>query len=138
MIPEVNYLAVAAAALSSMILGSLWYGPLFGKLWIKLSGHKPDKDAKDKMGMLYGIAAVGSLVQAYILSHTLTFASTYMGTSGISAGLSCGFWMWLGFVATVTLGNVLWYGQSWKLWFLTNAYYLTSLLIMGAILALWV
>ena len=138
MIPPVNYLAVLGAALSSMVLGSLWYGPLFGKLWMKLSGHKPDPNAKDKMGILYGIAAIGSLVQAYILSHSLSFAQKYMGTNGLSSGLSTGFWMWLGFVATVTLGNVLWYGQSWKLWLLTNAYYLTSLLIMGAILALWV
>ena len=121
-----------------MILGSLWYGPLFGKLWIKLSGVNPDKAAKDKMGQLYAIAAVGSFVQAYILSHSLSFAQKYMGTSGLSSGLSTGFWMWLGFVATVTLGNVLWYGQSWKLWLLTNAYYLISLLVMGAILALWV
>lgn len=138
MIPSVNYLAVLGAALSSMILGSLWYGPLFGKLWIKLSGVNPDKAAKDKMGQLYAIAAVGSFVQAYILSHSLSFAQKYMGTSGLSSGLSTGFWMWLGFVATVTLGNVLWYGQSWKLWLLTNAYYLISLLVMGAILALWV
>ena len=138
MMPPVNYLAVLGAALSSIILGSLWYGPLFGKLWMKLSGHKPSDAPKDKMGMLYGIAAVGALVEAYVLSHSLVFASTYMNTSGLSAGLSAGFWMWLGFVATVTLGDVLWYGKSWSLWLLVNAYYLTSLLIMGAILALWV
>lgn len=137
MTPPVNYLAVVVAALSSMVLGSLWYGPLFGKLWMKLSGHKMDSGGKNNMGTLYGIAAIGAFVEAYILSHVLVFASSYMNTSGVSAGLSSGFWMWLGFIATVTLGNVLWYGQSWKLWFLVNAYYLTSLLIMGSILALW-
>src|SRR3989338_3050875 len=135
--PPVNYLAVLVAALSSMVLGYLWYGPLFGKLWMKLSGLKMGSGAKDKMGMLYGIATVGAFIEAYILSHVLVFASSYMNTSGLSAGLSSGFWMWLGFVATVTLGNVLWYGHSWKLWGLENAYYLTSLLIMGSILALW-
>lgn len=138
MTPPVNYFAVVTAAFSSMVLGSLWYGPLFGKLWMKLSGHKMNSGGKNNMGMLYGIAAVGAFVEAYILSHVLVFASSYMDTSGVSAGLSSGFWMWLGFVATVTLGNVLWYGQSWKLWFLVNSYYLTSLLVMGAILAVWV
>lgn len=48
-----------------------------------------------------------------------------------------GFWNWLGFVAPVTLGAVLWEGKHWKLWFLNNGYYLVTLLLMGAVLALW-
>jgi hypothetical protein len=57
--------------------------------------------------------------------------------SGMPAGLMCGFWNWLGFIAPVTLGTVLWEGKPWKLWALTNGYYLFSLLIMGVILAFW-
>lgn len=48
-----------------------------------------------------------------------------------------GFWNWLGFVAPVTLGGVLWEGKPWKLWGLNNGYQLLSLLVMGVILALW-
>ena len=138
MTPPINYLAVLGAALFSIVLGSLWYGPLFGKLWMKLSGHKPSDAAKDKMGMLYALATIGSLVQAYVLAHSLIFASAYTNTTGLPSGLVAGFWNWLGFIAPVTLGDVLWYGKPWKLWILNNAYYLTSLLVMGAILALWV
>lgn len=37
MVP-VNYLAILVAAVLSMVLGFLWYGPLFGKEWTKLMG----------------------------------------------------------------------------------------------------
>lgn len=34
-------LAVVLAAVVSMIVGWLWYGPLFGKQWMALMGWKP-------------------------------------------------------------------------------------------------
>ena len=33
---NINYLAVVVAAIVNMALGSLWYGPIFGKAWIKM------------------------------------------------------------------------------------------------------
>src|SRR5258706_5014894 len=140
MVP-VNYLAVLVAALLSMVLGSLWYGPVFGKPWMKMVGMSKGcmKDMKPgDMGKLYGIQFVGSLFMAFILAHALVFASAYLGESGVSAGLQTGFWNWLGFVAPVTLTSVLWEGKSWKLWLLNNGYYLTLLCMMGVLLALWV
>lgn len=137
MVP-VNYMAVFAAAVASMILGFLWYGPFLGKMWIKESGFSKEKieAAKKKgMAMSYGLMFLGSLFMAFVLSHALVFAQTYMKTSGISSGLTTGFWNWLGFVAPVTLGSVLWEGKSWKLWCLNNGYYLLSLLTMGVIVA---
>ncbi len=136
----VNYLAVLAAALSSMMLGFLWYGPVFGKQWKALMGMtKESTDPTKKTGMnkSYVLMALGSLVMAYVLSYSLTFVSAYTQTTGIVAGAMVGFWTWLGFVAPVTLGVVLWEGKPWKLWFLNAGYYLVSLKIMGVILTLW-
>ena len=132
----INYLAVLAAAVSSMLVGFLWYGPLFGKTWMKLAGVSMS-DAPKGVGKLYAIQFVGSLVMAYVLAHALVFASVYMKAEGLNAGLMAGFWNWLGFVAPVTLGTVLWDGKPWKLWILNNAHYLIALCVMGIILALW-
>ena len=137
----VNYLAVLIAAVSSIVLGFLWYGPLFGKQWAKLMGWS-EKDmetmkAKGGMGKLYALQALGSLVMSFVLAHALVFASKYTNTSGISAGLMTGFWNWIGFIAPVSLGSVLWEGKSWKLWLLNNAYYLVTLSVMGIILSNW-
>lgn len=90
------------------------------------------------MQKLYALAFVGALVMSYVLAHSLVFASNYTGTYGISAGLMVGFWSWLGFIAPVTLGSVLWENKSWKLWAFNNAYQLVNLFIIGVILALWV
>lgn len=140
--PEVpiNYFAVIAATAASMALGFAWYGPLFGKQWMALTGMTPDKIAAAKgkgMGKMYALAMLGSLVMSYVLAHALVFASAYLNVSGVAAGLQVGFWNWLGFIAPVTLGSVLWEGKSWKLWKLNSGYYLLSLLAMGVILAIW-
>lgn len=135
---DVNYFAIFLAAVSSMVWGSLWYGPLFQKPWMKMM--KLDKSkmsaSSSEMGKLYGIQFVGSLFMAFVLSHALVFAKAYLGTEGVSAGLQTGFWNWLGFVAPVTLTTVLWEGKPWKLWMLNNGYYLVMLSTMGVILAL--
>lgn len=140
----INYLAVLVCGIASMALGFIWYGPLFGKVWMSLSGISPERIEAAKSGQggsmakLYALSFAGSLVMAYVLAHSLVFASAYLNVTGISAGLQAGFWSWLGFIAPVTLGSVLWDGKPWKLWLLNNAYQLLLLLIMGTILAVWV
>ena len=142
----INYLAVIVSTIASMALGFVWYGPLFGKQWAGLMGWTKEsmmdmnahlKDRGLSMNKIYAIQAVGSLIMAFVLSHALVFASTYLHESGVSAGLQTGFWNWLGFVAPVTIGVVLWEGKPWKLWFLLSGYWLVNLLVMGVILALW-
>ncbi|MBP9710809.1 MAG: DUF1761 domain-containing protein [Candidatus Pacebacteria bacterium] len=132
----VNYMAVVACAIAAMIIGYVWYGPLFGKKWAHMSGVSLERMQKGG-GKSYAIMFVGSLITAYTLSHVLAFATTYMQTSGVSAGISSGFWMWLGFVAPVMLGTVLWEGKPWKLWAINSGYYLVVLCTMGVILTSW-
>lgn len=139
MVP-INYLAVVVAAISAMVWGFLWYGPLFGKMWSKEMGWSEEAMAEAKkkgMAMQYAIQVIGALLMAFVLSHALVFASAYLHESGLSAGLQTGFWNWLGFIVPISLGVVLWEGKSWKLWFLNAGYYLVVLLTMGVILAYW-
>lgn len=142
----INYWAVLVCGVVSMVIGFLWFGPLFGKQYMKYTGmtdadrekFMSDPNWKRKMNMSYGLAFVGALVMAFVLAHALVFASTYLQITGLSAGLQAGFWNWLGFVAPVTMGLVLWDKKPWGYWFLLNSYYLLQLLIFGVILALWV
>lgn len=139
MVP-VNYLSILIAAIVSIIIGTLWYGPLFGNQWMRLMGFsRKDIEAGKKKSMRsqYALQMVGSLLMAYVLAHALIFASTYLQVTGFSAGIMVGFWNWLGFIAPVTLTNVLWEGKSWKLWLLHNGYYAITLMAMGVVLAVW-
>lgn len=140
--PEVsiNYLAVVVATLTSIVTGTLWYGPIFGKAWMKMMGFSKEdiKNAKaSDMAKSYSLMMVGSLVMSFVLAHTIIFASTYLQSEGIILGMTVGFWNWLGFVAPVTMGTVLWEGKPWKLWMLNSGYYLVTLMIMGVILSVW-
>ncbi len=137
----INYLAVLVCGLSAMVIGSLWYGPLFGKQWVALMGiSKPaqmDPAMKKAMMKSYALMFIGALVMAFVLAHSEIFAATYLKVSGASAGLEAGIWNWLGFIAPATLGKVLWERKPWKLWFLDNGYWLVQLCVMGLILAYW-
>jgi hypothetical protein len=140
MTPVINYPAVLAAAVSSIVLGFLWYGPFFGKPWMKIVGLTKESmnQAKAKgMTTTYLIMTLGSLLMAFVLAHDLEFASVYTQTTGISAGLMAAFWNWLGFIAPVLVGDQLWGGKPWKLFLINGGYYLTSMCIMGTLLALW-
>jgi hypothetical protein len=134
----INYVAVVVSAVIAMALGFIWYGPLFGKQWAKEMGWTKDKIESMKknsnMNRNYALQAVGALLLAYVFAHVIDFSEA----TGVVAGLQGGFWMWLGFVAPLLLGKVLWEGKSWNLYFLDAGYYLAQLLLMGAILATWV
>ncbi|QQR60836.1 DUF1761 domain-containing protein [Candidatus Uhrbacteria bacterium] len=135
-----NYLAILVAAISTVVLGFLWYGPLFGKPWMKLMGIDPSKMSKEAMkGMnkTYALMSIGSLVLAYVLSFTTEFAMTYTQTFGWVGGVMSGFWTWLGFFAPVQMDEQLWGNKPWKLYFINTGYRLVSLIIMGVILAVW-
>lgn len=133
----VNWLAVLIAAISGMALGAIWYSPkVFGTVWMTMIGKKESdmQQAVQKgMGKLYGAAFLGTLIMSYVLAHFVT----YTGALTVFQGMQTGFWLWLGFIATTTLGDVLWVGHSVKLYILNNSYNLLSLMIMGAILAVW-
>lgn len=140
---SVNYIAVLVAAVAAVVLGGLWYGPIFGKQWMALMGMSQESMSGEKKNMAksYVLMSLGSLVMAYVLANVIIAMAPYFAIEGIigaMAGLLIGLCAWVGFIAPVTMGSVLWEGRSWKLWFLNAGYYAVSLAVMGAILAGWV
>lgn len=128
----INLLAVLAAGAAAFVIGSLWYSVLFGKLWMKLAGMK--KQHKDPyMAVRFLVYLIGQLVMAFVLAHFLIFtnAVTYV------EGLTTVFWLWLGFIAPITIGGVLWEKKSINLFVLNNAYNLIAMGVMSVILLAW-
>ena len=141
--PQINYIAVLVAAIVSMILGWLWYGPLFGKAYMEGMGIDPNS-AETKEKMKQGMASayvqmfILSLVMFYALAFTLwAFKAAMPGVAPISAGLQGGFWTWLGFLLPVIYGQKLWGGKTFKFVSIGLGYYLVLLLINGVILSVW-
>jgi len=134
----INYLAVFVAGLIPMIVGSIWYGPLFGKKWMELEG-KTEEELRAKFNPLksYGVTFVFALLMAYVLLHVLNAFSDAYGMSGLTAGIQGGFWVWLGFVLTIGWQPVAFSGQSLALWLINSLYNLVTLVCMGALLSSW-
>jgi hypothetical protein len=129
----INFFAILSAAATKVLIGALWYSPaLFLPSWLKLSGITED-EMKARMGKAVAVDIFGSLIMAIVLVHAVRYA----GATTVAQGMVVGFFNWLGFVAVVTIGTVTYEGRPFKLVLLNNGYLLVSLLVMGAMLAIW-
>ncbi len=134
---NVNYLAVLVSAIASMVIGSIWYGPLFGKMFIAETGMdkwSPEKQAaeKKKMGMSYALQFVASLVMFYVLAGIIVG----FGKTTVTGGMMSAFVMWGGFVVPLKLGESIWGGKMSLFW-LGIFHMLLTLLAAGAIIGAW-
>lgn len=131
-----NYWAVFVSAAGSLVLGGLWYSPLlFGKTWMHHMGLQKVDMEKHKNEALrgYAISFISSLVMAYALGMFVYYA----GAMTVLEGAEVGFIAWLGFVATTSLGNVLWEGKKFILYLVNVGYHLVLLVGMGILLTVW-
>jgi len=131
---HINYLAVLVVAIITFIIGGLWYSPaLFGPRWMLAVGKSEQDLKRTNMGVAYTGAFVSAVMMAYVLALFIGFTQAKTILSGAGIGL----WAWVGFVAAPKLSNYLFSGWSRDLYLINNGYHLVSLLVMGAILAVW-
>lgn len=119
-----------------MLIGFLWYSPsLFGDTWELLIG-KSEKELhkiKKRVGFSYGINFIATFILSYVLAYIIRSTNTFTLLGGITIGFLC----WLGFVATTSIGSVLFEGKPKGLYFLHNGFQLVSFVVAGVILTLW-
>ncbi|HEX2090757.1 MAG TPA: DUF1761 domain-containing protein [Longimicrobiaceae bacterium] len=127
----INWLAVVVASVSTFVLGALWYGPLFGKTWMRASGMSEEQMAQGGAGMIFGLSFVLQLVAAVVLAMFIGANSTI--GFGLFAGGSVGlFWV------AAALGVVyLFERRPLAHWAVNAGYHVVSFLVMGAILGAW-
>jgi hypothetical protein len=136
----VNLWAVLSAAAATMVIGFLWYSPfLFAKPWMIAMGYDPaDKDRIAAMqktaGPKYGIAFLASLLTAFMLGKIIF----NLAISTALYGMKVGFAVWLAFVMTVQLTDMLFGNRPRNLFLINTGYQLACYLVMGAILGKWV
>lgn len=133
----VSILAIVVSAVASMVVGSIWYGPLFGKMFQREMGMdqwSPEKQAeeKKKMGKLYGMQFAASIVMFYVLAAFVA----KQGGMDVQTGITVAFWAWLGFVVPTKFGDALW-GGNMRLFWLGIGNMLVTLLVAGAIVGAW-
>lgn len=133
--PPISLLVVFFSAIVNMLIGMAWYSPaLFGKHWSSYSGDvKTAHRNKSARTSAYLLTFAGALATAYVLAYFLY----YTGSTTLIEGAKKGAMMWAGFVLTTMAGNVLFEGRPKQLLVINSGYQLVSLIITGAILAVW-
>lgn len=131
----INWWAVIASMIVSIVLGFIWYGPLFGKMWMKLSGiNMPGKPSTGMMVKPIILSLIGAFFMTWVLSMSIGLYNAYYATAGFGAAFTMAFMLWLGFHVPAYLNFTGWEGKSWKLFFINAGYWLVFLLISAAII----
>ncbi len=131
----INYWAVIGAAAANMVVGMLWYGPVFGKVWRNLMGFTPESMKAMPLTPLQ--ATFGGVITALLMSYVLAYVAIAFDGTTLSDALMMAFFMWLGFIAPVMAHTFLWEGRSFKLFAFNAAAGLVSMVAMSLVLVLW-
>lgn len=133
----VSWVSVLIAAVMSFIVGWVWFSQrLFGATWLREMGMTKamtERAKKKSMAVTMAVGFVAQIVMAMVLAMVISTT----GSVGVREGVVCAFWVWLGFVATISLGAVLWENKSMTFFLINVSYWLVALLLQGAIIGAW-
>ena len=119
---NLNLWAILASALSAFVIGSLWYGPLFGKAWMKASGLTEEKIKQGNMVKIFSLAFIFELIMTFNLA--MFFYGQPEGVEMINAGNGAfyGFLTGFGWVFFALAVNSLYEQRSWKYILINEGY----------------
>ncbi len=127
--PEtIPWIAIAVSVIANMIIGMIWFGPLFGKKWMELVGLT-EEDVKNGSMAPMIVSFVGACLTAFIYS----VLSYKMGADSLRGFIETSFWIWLGFMAISSFTNASFAGRTKSLWAIESFYWLISWLVMAII-----
>lgn len=134
---DVSVIALLLATAVNMVVGSVWYGPLFGKSWQRLVGLSDKDMAKaDKVTPMVAMVLL-AFVQAFVLLHFVSYAKFfYPEYTDVAVGVLTGAWAWLGLVLPALGGAYMFAQRRKKLLIVDTGYSLVVLLINGVLLSI--
>jgi hypothetical protein len=140
MVLAVNWWAVLAGVVISMVSGSLWYNPkTFFPVWWKGigkadSGQEP---GTDNMAVTWILTMLASAVQALFVGLFVNWLGPVLGGVNALNGLLIGFLLWLGFIMPTYLVNKLFAGHGFTVWAIEIGNHLVNFLLFGLLFGLW-
>ena len=158
---EMNFLALAVAAVSTLLVGFIWYHPkVFGTAWMKAAGLTEEDLKKGNMLKIFGLTLILSFMIATVLQmltiHQMGAMSLTKGDLGelpsykafmddygtvfrtFKHGAFHGFLTGLFFALPIIAITGLFEHKSAKYIFINSGYWIVSLTLMGAIICGWV
>ena len=135
---NVNWYALLVSVIMNLVLGSLWYGPILGKAWMKGMGWdpnmKPTPEMKKAMWKSMGIMALTAFLMSYVMAYMVDYTLATSWWEGAQTGL----WLWAGFQLTFIIQTVIFERKNKTVATINAAYQLVALCATGALLAAWI
>jgi len=126
---DINLLAVIVAGVAHMVTGLVWYTPkLFGNAWAALTG----KDLKPARQWL-----VAGIIGHQVIALALAVIVRLADATTVAGGIAVAVLVWLGFVVTLEVGELIWEKIPFRLFLIRIGNHLVALGVAGAILAVW-
>lgn len=155
---EINFLALLLAAVSTLVVGFIWYNPkVFGTIWMNETGMTEEKAKNANMIKIFGMSIVYAFFLSFILQMLTIHQFGALGMVGgdpalakpsyeafmadygdafrtFKHGALHGFLTGI-FLAIPLIGtNSLYEGRSWKYVLVTGGFWTVCFTIMGAII----
>ncbi|MGH1386115.1 DUF1761 domain-containing protein [Kordia sp.] len=143
---NVNWIALIVAALSTLVIGFLWYGPLFGKAWMKETGITEEK-AQKGMILRFSISVVLAFIAVFfIYANSVISGGMPPDLHGVEVtkfhtfghGVVHGIMTALFVAMPVLVTNALFEQKSFKYILINVGYWIVTFAIMGGIVNAWV
>lgn len=155
---EINFLALLLAALSTLVVGFIWYNPkVFGGIWMRESGMTEEKMKGANMAMIFGLSVVYAFFISFVLQMLTIHQYGALGMIGgdianakpsyaafmadygdafrsFKHGALHGVMTGLFLVLPVTGTNALYERRSFKYVLVTSGFWIVAFAIMGGII----
>lgn len=136
MVPEINWIAVALATISSMIVGAVWYArPVFGRRWMQLA--KIDESTIGTGVPQIIVTIIVSFITALVLAGAAAIAQHFYGGNFLVNTLVTAVILWAGFTAARVITHDAFERRPASLTILTIAHELVTVLVMALIIGLF-
>lgn len=133
MLSNLNYLAIVVSSMIYFGLGSVWFGPLFGKQWLRLVGLTLTEEDKKN--------AIFMFTKTFLLDFFITFSTALIllltKSETTADALKVSAIIGLGFVIAPFLGNYMYAKRSMRLFLVEGFYHVICIAVVSIILTMW-
>lgn len=157
---NINFLALLLAALSTLVVGFIWYNPkVFGTIWMKEAGLTEEQMKGANMVKIFGLSIVYAFLISFILQMNVIHQFGALGMVGGDAaaakpsyaafmadygtafrtfkhGALHGFMTGLFMIFPVIGTGALYEKRSFKYVMITSGFWIVSFMIMGGIICM--
>lgn len=128
---QINILAVVVAALSTFLVGGLWYSPvLFGNLWNQANGSQ-GKAGQGHPARVFGLSFLSALIAALAYALIMPVPATFLDAA--LQGLLVG----AGIVGMAFSINYQFANRNATLLMIDGGYHALQFCLYGIIIGLW-